>query len=281
MAFELKKPISLSKLAHSLELKINENSDNNSLIFGVCQFSERVENYLTFSSSNERSSSLIIANNIEADIHSSNPRKDFIRALDFLTDRVGFTNSDQKSTISETAIIGKNVTIGSNCVIGDDVVIEDNTVIHDNVSVGKGTLIRSNSSIGGDGFGFERLEGDVPMRFAHLGGVVIGQNSEVGSCTAIAKGTLSDTIVGDNVKIDNCVHIAHNCAIGDNTYIIASASICGGVRIGRNCWIAPNTTIHQKVFIGDNVTTGLGSIILRDVESFSTVASLPARVISK
>src|SRR5690606_29043197 len=131
---------------------------------------------------------------------SNNPRLDFIRVLSYLEEFIGFATYDFPSEIHPTAKIGENVVIESGCKIAEGVVIEHNVVIHSGTRIGKNSRIRSCSSIGGDGFGFERIEGGMPLRFPHLGRVVIGENVEIGALNSIAKGTLSDTEIYDYVK---------------------------------------------------------------------------------
>ena len=180
--------------------------------------------------------------------------------------------------ISKTAKIGENsmvdlsVSIGENCVIGKNVVIKKGTIINHNVIISDGVVIgedcyiKSGAVIGEDGFGFDFEKDGTPVRIPHIGSVIIGNDVEIGSNTVIVRGTLNNTIVGDNVKIDDQVFIAHNCKIGDKSVIIAFAEISGSVAIGQNCWIGPNSSIIQKVKIGDNVIIGIGTIITGDIE---------------
>lgn len=208
-----------------------------------------------------------------------NPRLAFAKVINRF-----FYKRDKKG-IHPTAIIGKNCSIGNNVyigaytVIGDNVVIGDNTiinnhvVIYNGVKIGKNCYIKSGSIIGEDGFGFD-FDEKVPIRIPHIGGVVIGDNVEIGSKCTINRGTIGNTIINRNVKIDDQVHIAHNCIIGENTIITACAEISGSVKIGKNCWIAPNTSIIQKVVIGDNVKIGIGCTVVSDIPSGKTIMGL-------
>jgi len=160
--------------------------------------------------------------------------------------------------------IHPSVKIGSNTIIHKGTIIEDDVVIGDNCT------------IGADGFGYE--EGEL---INHIGNVVIKSGVHIGNNTCIDKAVLGSTIIGNNVKIDNLVHIAHGVVIGERSLIIAGSVLCGSVRIGSDCWIAPNSSVHQSVVIGDNVTVGLGSVVLKDIESNCTVAGVPAKKINK
>lgn len=214
-----------------------------------------------------------------AHIVSDNPRLDFIRALNFIVNNIGFSTFSQASEVHPTAQIGKNVVIENGCVIGENSVIEHNVVLHAGTRVGKNTRIRSCSSIGGDGFGFERLEDGTPLRFPHLGGVIIGDNVELGALNSVARGALSDTIISDFVKTDNLVHIAHNCHIGKGAFITACAELSGGVHIGENAWIGPNASFIQKVTVGENAFIGLGAVVTKSIPASTVYAGNPAKKI--
>lgn len=136
-------------------------------------------------------------------------------------------------------------------------------------------------SIGGFGFGYERNENGVPFRIPHLGNVVIGEFVQIGSHVCIDRAVIGSTVIGDNVKIDNLVHVAHNAQIGKNTLIVAGAVVGGSVVIGENCFIGMNASIKQKVKIGNNVTVGAGAVVLRDVPDGATVVGNPARILEK
>ena len=209
-----------------------------------------------------------------------NPRLSFAKVVnEFFTKKIEYSiNSTVK--IGKNCDIAENISIGANCVIGDNVkigdgtVINNNIVIYDNTIIGKNCYIKSGTVIGEDGFGFDFEEDGTPIRIPHIGNVEIGDNVEVGAKNTIARATLGKTIIENNVKMDDQVHIAHNCKIGKNTIITACAEISGSVTIGQNCWIGPNASIIQKVKIGDNVTIGIGSVITGDVEDRKKVMGL-------
>lgn len=286
MGYQLKQTILLSDLASELDL---ECKGSDLLIGGVGPYEGLKNNELSFTnnlSGVKPNNGLVVTKEVELKfidsigyILSDNPRLDFIRALSFLQSSIGFSTYDFASDIHPSAKIGQNVVIEDGCSIAEGVVIEHNVVIHSGTRIGKNSRVRSCSSIGSDGFGFERLEDGTSLRFPHLGGVVIGENVEIGSCAAIACGTLSDTLIDDYVKIDNLVHIAHNCHLKRGAFIIACAEISGGVVIGENAWIAPNSCTHQKINIGDNALIGLGAVVTKNVPSNTVYAGNPAKKI--
>lgn len=154
---------------------------------------------------------------------------------------------------------------------------KNGTVFHDSVKQnGDAVLIGSNNSIGFEGFGFHKGK-----RIPHKGGVLIGSNVEIGSNTCIDRAVIGDTVIGDNVKIDNLVHIAHGVKIGNGSIIVAGAVICGSVTIGENVWVGANACIRQHLTIGDNAVIGMGAVVVKDVPAGQTVAGNPAKQLSK
>ncbi len=221
-------------------------------------------------------------------IISQNPRLDFVRVVnEFFVKAVKKIAIHPTTIIEEGAKVGKDASIGANCFIGQGVSIGDGAEIHHNViivghvRIGQGCIIKSGAVIGEDGFGFEYDEEGKPLRFPHIGAIIIGDNVFIGSNTTIERATIDETVIGDNVKIDDLAQIGHNCVIGDNTMIAAGSITCGGVVIGKGCWVSPNVTIKQKLKIGDGSYIGMGSVVIRDVEPGKTVVGVPARELIK
>ena len=222
-----------------------------------------------------------ITNSRSTIIEVNNPRLSFGRIV-----RKFFIKKNYNKGIHNSTLVGKNckihksVSIGANCVIGEGVkigensVLNNNVIISDNVIIGKYCYFKSGAVIGEDGFGFELEKNKSPERIPHTGSVVIGSHVEVGSNNTIARGTINNTIIEDHVKIDDNVHIAHNCCISKNTIITACVEISGSVKVGKNCWIGPNSSIIQKINIGNNCTIGIGAILTKDVKDNSKIMGL-------
>lgn len=216
-------------------------------------------------------------------VESNNPRLDFIKVV-----RAFFMKPEIELRIHETAVVERganidsNVAIGAHCYIGSEVTIGSGTVILPNVSVygkvtiGKDCYIKPGAVIGGPGFGFEYDENGVPLQFPHSGEVIIGDNVYIGANATIDRATLDATIIEDNVKIDNLVHIAHNCRVGKNTLMTGCSTISGGVQVGEGSWIAPNSTVYQQLKIGENSKVGIGAVVIRNVKPGKTVFGNPA-----
>ncbi|MFA7264993.1 MAG: UDP-3-O-(3-hydroxymyristoyl)glucosamine N-acyltransferase [Candidatus Nanopelagicales bacterium] len=183
---------------------------------------------------------------------------------------------DPSATLGEGCHIGpgvhiENANIGSRCVIHANAIIRDNVVLGDDVIVGPSSVI------GNTGFGYGRDAAGIPIPFTHFGGVHIGNRVEIGANTTIDRGTLENTVIEDDVKIDNLVNIGHNCVIGRSALIIAGSALCGGVTVGEGAWISPNSTIREKVQIGSSSVVGLAAVVINDVAPGTTVFGNPAR----
>lgn len=219
-------------------------------------------------------------------IPTNNPRLDFAKVLREFFAPPRQSGISKTAIIAESAELGHNVTIGHYCVIGQNVHIGNDTeirhhvVIHDNTCIGQNCVIKSHTVIGGEGFGFE-VDDEIPLRIPHLGKVIIGNNVEIGSLNAIARGTLNDTVLSDGVKTDDHVFVAHNVFVGENSFIIAGAEVSGSVTIGKNVWISPQATLINQISIGDNALVGLGAVVTKSVEENVIVVGNPAKVLRK
>jgi len=187
----------------------------------------------------------------------------------------------QTAIVSRKAKLGENIYIGAYAVvgeasIGDNTVISSNVRIYDNVSIGSDCYFKEGAVIGGEGFGFERDENGNRFRFPQIGGVRIGNHVEIGANTCIDRGALSDTIIGDYVKISNLCQIAHNVQIGNNTVVTGCVEVSGSVTIGENSWIGPNVCVRDQRHIGNNSLVGMGSVVVRNIPDNEVWAGCPA-----
>jgi len=168
-------------------------------------------------------------------------------------------------------VIEDGVKLGDRVRIGHNNVIHKGTVIEDDVSIG------SNNTIGGVGFGYELGENGEYELIPHIGGVIIERNVDIGNNNCIDRAVLGNTIIGENCKIDNLVHIAHGVNLGKHSLIIANSMIAGSVNIGERCWIAPSTSIINGCVIGSDSMTGIGSVVVKHVEESTLVVGVPAK----
>lgn len=163
--------------------------------------------------------------------------------------------------------IGDHTSIGAGAVIGDSVSIGANCIIHprvtvySEVSLGESVILHSGCVIGADGFGFV-FTGDAYEKFPQVGRVEIGNNVEIGANSAIDRAALGVTSIGDGTKLDNLVHIAHNCRIGRHVVIAAQTGISGGVIVEDYAVIGGQVGIGDKAVIQTRAVLGSGSGVL-------------------
>lgn len=174
--------------------------------------------------------------------------------------------------------VAPSVYIDPSAEIGADTTLHANSTLYAGTRIGRRCVVHSGAVIGADGFGYEEDDQGKWFKIAHLGGVVIGNDVEIGANACIDRGTFGDTRIEDNVKIDNLVHIAHNVLVKENSLIIALAMVAGSVTVGRNVWISPCASIRQKVSIGDDAVVGMGAVVVKDVAPGTTVMGVPATV---
>jgi UDP-3-O-[3-hydroxymyristoyl] glucosamine N-acyltransferase len=167
---------------------------------------------------------------------------------------------EEEVSIAAGTIIGPNCSIGRGSTIGENCQLWANTTLYPNSVLGCRVVIHSGAVIGSDGFGIA-FHAQRWHKVPQLGKVIIGDDVEIGANTTIDRGALDDTRLGNGVKVDNQVHIAHNVIIGDHTAIAGCVGIAGGVNIGRYCMIAGGVGIAGYIDIVDNVTiTGMSLV---------------------
>jgi UDP-3-O-[3-hydroxymyristoyl] glucosamine N-acyltransferase len=196
--------------------------------------------------------------------------------------------------VAPSAEIGAHAVVGSDTTVGDDAVVGAGAVLGANVSIGQGTrigarvavldgvrigarcIVHPGAVIGADGFGFAP-DGGKWQKIPQVGGVVIGDDVEIGANTTIDRGAIDDTVIEDGVKLDNLVQIAHNVRIGAHTVMAAMSGIAGSTKVGRRCMIGGGTVMINALTICDDVTFTFHSIVTRSVSEPGTYSGhLPA-----
>ena len=183
---------------------------------------------------------------------------------------------EKGSEVSKNVKIFPHVYIGPNVTIGECSVIFAGAKIMEDTVIGKNCVIHSGAVIGSDGFGFAPQENGAYKKIPHTGRVILGENVDVGANSTIDKATLGDTLIGNGVKLDNQIQIAHNVEIGSNTVIAGQTGIAGSAKIGRNCVIGGQVGIVGHITIGDNVKVQGQSGIISNVENNAVVQGTPA-----
>lgn len=182
------------------------------------------------------------------------------------------------AVVADNVFIGAGVTVGPHCFIGARCIIGEGgwlaprvTLYHD-VKIGKRVVIQSGAVLGGDGFGFAVEKGNW-FRIAQIGGVTLGDDVEVGANTTIDRGALADTVLGNDVKLDNQIMIGHNVQIGDHTAMAACVGISGSTKIGRRCIIGGSVGMAGHLTICDNVILTGMTMVTRSISEPGTYSS--------
>ena len=208
--------------------------------------------------------------------------------------------------IHPTAVIGRgarlatHVTIGPYAVIGDGARIDDEAVIDAHVVVGAGVsvgarshlypnvtayrgavigqrvIVHAGARLGSDGFGYV-FRGGRHDKIPHVGRCIIEDDVEIGANTTIDRGSIDDTVIGAGTKIDNLVHIAHNCRIGRLCLIMAQVGIAGSVRVEDGCIIAGQVGVSGHHTIGQGATLAAQAGVFGDIPAGETWSGYPAR----
>ena len=166
-----------------------------------------------------------------------------------------FVSIGANATIGERVQIGAGSVIGGNVKLGSECVIAARVTIYSHCQIGTRAIIHSGVVIGADGFGFAPDFQDYTgcwVKIPQSGRVIIGDDCEIGANTTIDRGTIEDTIIGNDVKLDNQIQVGHNCVIGDHTAIAGCVGIAGSTRIGKRVMVggAAGFTGHLSVCDG-------------------------------
>lgn len=207
---------------------------------------------------------------------------------------------DPQATVAANVSIGANVVIGAGSEIGEGCTLHPGVVVGTGCRLGPGCLLYANVTLchgvrlgarvtlhpgvvlGADGFGiaFAHSEsGGHWEKVPQLGGVLLGDDCEIGANTCIDRGAVEDTVLEEDVRVDNLVQIGHNVHIGAHTAIAGGAAIAGSARIGRYCLLAGRSGVNGHVTIADRTTIGASSNIMKNVTEAGTTwsANIPAQ----
>ena len=154
--------------------------------------------------------------------------------------------------IGPRAYIGPGCVIGEKATVGEDARLMANVTLCENVRVGKRAILHPGVVIGADGFGIANDDG-VWVKVPQIGGVIIGDDVEIGANTTVDRGALEDTVIEDGVKLDNLVQVGHNVQIGAHTAVAACVAIGGSACIGKRCTIGGAASIAGHLEIADDV----------------------------
>ena len=186
-----------------------------------------------------------------------------------------FVTIGDRVKLGDRVILGPGVVLGDHVLIGADTTIAANVVIQAHCRLGKRVLIQAGTVIGSDGFGFAQEAGR-HLKIQQTGNVIIGDDVEIGANNCIDRGTFGSTRIGNGVKTDNLVHVAHNVVVGDHSLLIAQAGIAGSVTIGKHVILAGQAGVVPHVTIGDRAVVGPQSGVGKSVPDNHVVTGSPA-----
>lgn len=255
--------------------------------------------------SNVKASVCIVPENLadkapkEASVLTSpHPRWSFAKAAELIADvRRNFsTDAISETVLLEQGVkIGHHVVIGENAHIGSGTIIGHGTIIGPSVTIGRDCVIGSNVNIqcsyignsvkiqssavlGESGFGLS-IGPEGAIDTPHFGRVIIQDNVSIGAGSCVDRGLFKDTIIGDNAKIDNMCHIAHNVEIGAHAVLAAFVGIAGSSIIGKGVQIGGAAVMKDHIKIGDFAKVSGGAAVMSDIPPNVTWAGYPAKPI--
>ena len=174
-------------------------------------------------------------------------------------------------------VIGAHCVIGEDCDIGADTELKPRVTLYHKVRLGRCCIIHSGAVLGSDGFGLAN-EGGKWLKVPQLGGVTLGDDVEIGANTTIDRGAITDTIIANNVKIDNQVQIAHNVIVGEGTAMAAQVGIAGSAEIGRFCLLGGKVGVNGHIKIADQVLVAAMSGVSHNITQKGMYSAwIPAR----
>jgi UDP-3-O-[3-hydroxymyristoyl] glucosamine N-acyltransferase len=172
--------------------------------------------------------------------------------------------------------LGAHAVIGDGCVLADDVVLHPHVTLYPGVRVGARSILHTGVRAGVDGFGYA-WSGTGHRKVPQVGDCVIGADVEIGANTTIDRGSVGATEIGDGVKIDNLVHVAHNVRIGAHSVVIAQVGIAGSTIIGKGVTLAGQVGLNGHITIGDGATVAAQAGVFGDVPAGAVYSGYPAR----
>lgn len=284
----------LNKIAETLNIKC----DNDIEILGLNTLLDSNENQLTFLENkkyvNDLKKTKAAAVLVKEEFVSKVPKNTIALVCDepylslayiskLFAPKVVETNGEdcivgENTTIMPNVYLGKGSIIGSNCTImagafiGDNVTIGDNTIIYPNVTiyrdckVGSDSIIHAGTVVGSDGFGFANRKDGKYIKIYQNGNVLIGNDVEIGANCTIDRAVFQSTIIEDGVRIDNLVHIAHNCKVGRGSILVTQVGLSGSTILNEyvvmggqsattgHLEVAPFTTISARGGVTKSIT---------------------------
>lgn len=179
-----------------------------------------------------------------------------------------------RTRIGRGSILSARVTIGPDCVLGNDCYLHPGVVLYDRVQLGHRVQVHANSVLGADGFGYAR-DGATYVKIPQVGRLLLGDDVEVGANCTLDRGAIGDTRIGRGTKIDNLVHIAHNCVIGEDVAIAAMTALAGSTTIGDRVQLAGHVVSAGHLSVATDARIGGNSVLINDVRQAGDYMGYP------
>ena len=187
-----------------------------------------------------------------------------------------FTYIGEGTRIGDNVKIYPGCYIGDNCTVGDDTVIFAGVKIYQDTQIGQDCRIHAGTVIGSDGFGFTPNSENNYQRVPQIGKVVIEDHVDLGANVTIDRATLGNTYIRRGVKLDNMVHIAHNCDIGENTVMAAQCGIAGSTKVGKDVMFGGQVGVNGHIEIADKTMVAAKAAIANTVKERAILIGQPA-----
>jgi len=209
------------------------------------------------------------------------PRAVFMDVLTWLIDSVGvdahYRGYASEATVSNEAQVANSAVIEPGVEVGEGSVISAGAVIKRGSRIGRNTIIRENVVIGSDGVTVYRAADGRLLKFPHVGGVSIGDDTEIGANTVIAGGILAPTFIGNDVVIGNLCNVGHGAVVEDRVWMSVGSLLGGHTTVHTGATIAMGVSVRDNLVIGTEASLGMGSIVVKNVEPNHSMFGNPAK----
>jgi UDP-3-O-[3-hydroxymyristoyl] glucosamine N-acyltransferase len=213
------------------------------------------------------------------------PKLAFIEVLERMFPERASGRIDPRAHVDPSLRCGDRVTVHAGavvmegCELGDDTVVFPNAVLYPGTLVGRRCRIHAGAVLGSDGFGYHPTVGGL-RKVPHVGRVRVGDDVEIGAASTVDRAVVGETVIGPGSKLDDQVHVAHNCVLGRGVIIAAQTGISGSVTIGDGAMIGGQVGVTEGVAIGAGARIGAKSGVHKDVPSGETWLGIPAMPIA-